>query len=195
MVVCPSEATLRKPLMTPLLPPPTSLAVTMSLPAILGSAIIAFGMIPSICSIAVGDMKLSTWAVMRDSVIYVVAVALMWNFLEDGVVDLRESFILTALYFAYLVIIFVPVCCSKATVDYTNIADAEGSVEEEEDEDEGGSNFVVSILSKFYQLIFAWTVPVQPEGSPNNSTCKAFISVLLALLWVTALSSAALVRR
>lgn len=36
------------------------------------------------------------------------------------------------------------------------------------------------------------TVPVQPEGSPNPSTCKAFISVLLSLVWVTALSSAAL---
>jgi|NorSeaMetagenome_1021524.scaffolds.fasta_scaffold74696_2 Ca2+/Na+ antiporter len=109
----------------------------MSLPAILGSAIIAFGMIPCICSITVGtDMKLQTWAVTRDSSVYVVAVYLMWIFLEDGYIDLYESSVLTAFYAVYLVIIFIPVCfCSpKGTVDYSTIEEA--SVEQEEEEEE-----------------------------------------------------------
>jgi hypothetical protein len=54
--------------------------VTLSLPAIFGSAIIAFGFIPPICAFAVPKtMALATWPVLRDSGIYCLALAMTWK--------------------------------------------------------------------------------------------------------------------
>ena len=54
--------------------------VDLSLPAILGSAIIAFGFIPAICSFSVKNpMSLSTWAVVRDAGMFLVCLGLFWE--------------------------------------------------------------------------------------------------------------------
>ena len=41
-------------------------------------------------------------------------------------------------------------------------------------------------------FIFSYTVPLQPEGAENPSLCKAFVSVGISLVWISALSSLAL---
>ena len=79
--------------------------VALSLPAIFGSAILAFGAIPALCVLAGGrgeGLIFATWPVVRDSLAYVVSLLLALYFLRDGSVSAYESGCLTALYALYL---------------------------------------------------------------------------------------------
>ena len=172
--------------------------VNMSLPAVLGSAIIAFGFIPPACAYAVAKpMKLEAWPVMRDSVSYVFALGCFYMFLDEGNIDTKESGILVAIYFIYLLLIFVPHFMSSGKVAYEEIGEkeeAETEVEEEVEEEEANSciGMFFSVCSKPIHFVFSWTVPMPAEDSQNPSTALLFVSVFFSLWWITWLSSLAL---
>ncbi len=176
--------------------------VGLSLPAILGSAIIAFGIIPPACTFASGTMNLVTWPLLRDSGMYVVSLFLMRMYLDDGDIGLHESGSLTGLYFAYLLLLFVPLLFKKASThkyhQYHTVNGNAGTADktpqsikpEEEDEEALCPAFVgkfIDICSMPINFIFNLTIP-----SSGNSTGKALLASAVSLVWITLLSNAAL---
>jgi len=177
--------------------------VTLSLPAIFGSSIIAFGFIPPLCAFSVAKpMRLVTWPVIRDSGMYCISLAVLWNALSDGYIDRPESTHLTLLYFVYLAVLLVPFAIrawrgenrrSSAKEDLYNDIEAEPLNESEDSPEEGGvvAKFM-DVASIPFQKVFSLTIPVQPESASSPSLGTAFFSVFVSLIWVTALSAIAL---
>jgi Ca2+/Na+ antiporter len=105
--------------------------VKMSLPAIVGSANIAFGLIPPVCIIASNSkfMALQSWPIIRDTLSYSVCLGANILFLQDGEIDLSDSAWLTALFFIYMLVVYLPEkfgCCkSKAgdDIDENNLGE------------------------------------------------------------------------
>ena len=193
-------------------------AVSLSLPSILGSAIIAFGFIPPICAFAVpSPMPLRTPPLLRDTGIYCLSLALLWLSLSDGYIDGREAAGLTGLYFVYLAVLLVPYGvrmaggkgagvhagdgCGEKGGGYEDIEGSEGSgckevpsesSEESAEESEGPVGRLISLCSKPFQLAFSLTVPTQPEDCKDPSVKKAFAAVFMSIVWVAVLSAVAL---
>jgi len=88
----------------------TSGRVEISLSAILGSAIIAYGLIPALCCIAGGStMRLRTSTLARDSLFFAGTLGLLTAFIDGGELDLLECSALCGCFTLYMVAVFVPV--------------------------------------------------------------------------------------
>jgi hypothetical protein len=88
----------------------TSGRVEISLSAILGSAIIAYGLIPALCCIAGGStMRLRTSTLARDSLFFAGTLGLLTAFIDGGELDLLECSALCGCFTMYMVAVFVPV--------------------------------------------------------------------------------------
>ena len=187
--------------------------VDLSLPAILGSAIIAFGFIPALCSFSVQKpMKLSTWPLLRDSGMFIVCLLVFWKQVENGSIDTVQSAELTSLYFVYLLTIFIPVCCCRNSSggSYASIDNDDDDDDNDDDNnesykangaqdssnpDEGSTTFagrVLEILSFPIAKVFSLTVPEMPDDDDDSykvSTPKVFFAIFMSLAWITILSN------
>ena len=99
--------------------------VKMSLPAIVGSANIAFGLIPPCCIVAASTdfMKLQWWPILRDTLSYSVCLGCNILFVRDGLIDLKEAAVLTSLFVVYMLVVYLPGkmgCCGKASSNEIN---------------------------------------------------------------------------
>ncbi|CAM9295034.1 unnamed protein product, partial [Phaeothamnion confervicola] len=83
----------------------------LSLPAVLGSAMFAFGMIPAICALISGvngGLALSPWPIIRDTVCYAGALALLCAILAKPSVGTGDALLLCSVYGAYMLVVLVP---------------------------------------------------------------------------------------
>ncbi|KAF0693533.1 Aste57867_15514 [Aphanomyces stellatus] len=81
-----------------------------SLSAILGSAIIAFALIPALCSLVSPTTLTISWGPMiRDSVVYILSLGTLVYVMQDSVVDTTQSALLVAVYVGYMLVIYVPI--------------------------------------------------------------------------------------
>jgi len=177
--------------------------VDLSLPAILGSAIIAFGFIPAVCALSVNKpMELATWPIVRDSGMFVICLIMFWKMVEGGTIDTAQSAELTSLYFVYLGTIFVPVLFCSSGASYAKIETDDDDDDDlvlpqasNSDEDSPDSSFgkTMEIFSWPFHKAFSLTVPTMPDndGADAPSTPKIFLAIILSLIWITILSSLA----
>ena len=76
--------------------------------AIIGSGMIAFSCIPGLCAlVAGGELMLKRRPLARDSLMYLLALALLVYFFSDGFITLGESAILFSLYVFYVSLVFL----------------------------------------------------------------------------------------
>ena len=104
--------------------------IKMSVPAIMGSGVIAFGLIPAVCCLAVTGKhwkpslasentasadgagstalfsRLSAWPVVRDTSVYALCLGANIMVLEDGTIDTQEAGVLVALFFLYMLVVY-----------------------------------------------------------------------------------------
>ncbi|KAG9403343.1 hypothetical protein AC1031_005990 [Aphanomyces cochlioides] len=81
-----------------------------SLSAILGSAIIAFALIPALCALVAPTTLSISWGPMvRDSVVYIISLATLVYVMQDSQVNFWQSGLLVGVYFGYLLLIYIPI--------------------------------------------------------------------------------------
>jgi Ca2+/Na+ antiporter len=86
----------------------------MGLGGVVGSAVIAFALIPGLCGLVVkAPSPIICYSVVRDSLVFAVALAGLVYFCSDGEIELWEAGTLVGGYVVYLMIVLVPVCCEK----------------------------------------------------------------------------------
>ena len=89
--------------------------VETSLSAILGSAIVAFGLIPAVCCLAAAPpegMRLRTPVLARDSLAFAFSLALLITFFSEGKLDELECAALCACFVLYMAVVFLPTAIS-----------------------------------------------------------------------------------
>lgn len=77
----------------------------LSLPAVLGSAIIAFGLIPSLCLLCSqksDEMQLSAWPILRETTFYLLGLATFMMAIQDGEIEYDEALGLILVYAVYV---------------------------------------------------------------------------------------------
>lgn len=78
----------------------------LSLPAVLGSAIIAFGLIPSLCILCTNqkeeNVQLSAWPIIRETSFYLFGLATFCMAIQDGEVEYEEALGLILVYAVYV---------------------------------------------------------------------------------------------
>jgi sodium/potassium/calcium exchanger 5 len=97
-----------------------------SLSAIQGSAIIAFGLIPGLCALVApgGSLTISWGPMLRDSLVYIISLVLLVCIIHDSYVTSWESAGLCAIYFLYLLLIFIPIWLHSCRWTSDKAADA-----------------------------------------------------------------------
>ena len=112
--------------------------VDISINAIMGSAIIAYGLIPGLCALcALGNgeeegeslpLMLQTYPVLRDVFFYIAGLIFLVKCVEDGELDANESAALCFVFILYLAAIYVPIKFlwpRRAQAGYHDIRDME----------------------------------------------------------------------
>lgn len=119
---------------------------SMGMGGILGSAIIAFGLIPSGAAVvAPKGLTLMLFPIVRDTATFILALSILMGATHDEEINLTESIVLLVLFFVYMLVIFSPkiyqMCCkrtssgSKGKVDYDAIPTSQSAAMRElEDE-------------------------------------------------------------
>lgn len=76
----------------------------ISLSAILGSAMIAFGLIPPLCLLSTShvELKLRAWPVIRETGFYILGLSVFLLAIEDGVVTTEEAIMMSSIYVVYV---------------------------------------------------------------------------------------------
>jgi Ca2+/Na+ antiporter len=156
--------------------------VKMSLPAIVGSANIAFGLIPPCCIIAAKSnfMALQSWPILRDTIAYSICLGANILFIQDGEIDVKDAGTLTALFFVYMLVVYLPDrfgCCGAKENDEADDNNLEeemlppsygsiqgGGADGEDDEEEptgcaGVTSRLMSLIYAPFELIFSYTIP------------------------------------
>ena len=84
--------------------------VEMSLSAIMGSAIIAFGLIPAVVGISepVRCSQLDPKPLIRDTAFYLLSLVMLLYYLRDGMLNATECFMLSLLFAVYIAAIYIP---------------------------------------------------------------------------------------
>ena len=83
--------------------------VDLSVPAIMGSAIIAYGFIPAACFFGVRQsFELKIAPTLRDTFFYLVALGFLLHVVHDGTVELQESLAISSIFVFYMLAIWLP---------------------------------------------------------------------------------------
>ena len=77
---------------------------------VVGSAVIAFSLIPGLCGLMVkAPSPITTYSVVRDSLVFAAGLGALIYFCSDGQIELWEAGVLCACYVGYLLVVLVPV--------------------------------------------------------------------------------------
>jgi Ca2+/Na+ antiporter len=97
----------------------------LSLSALLGSSLIAFGLIPPLCLIMTPnqEMKLNTWPVAREIIFYVLGLCVFLVLMQDGELTIREAGSSVIIYVIYVVLVVITFIWfpEKANIDGSNV--------------------------------------------------------------------------
>eukprot|EP00750_Incisomonas_marina_P027191 INCI6151.1.p1 GENE.INCI6151.1~~INCI6151.1.p1 ORF type:complete len:610 (-),score=68.24 INCI6151.1:429-2258(-) len=87
----------------------------LGLGGVVGSAVIAFALIPGLCGLAVrAPSPITLYSVLRDSLVFGAGIGMLIYFCSDGRIEMWEAGCLAGGYIVYLLIVLIPVCCRKA---------------------------------------------------------------------------------
>ncbi|ETW07014.1 hypothetical protein H310_03109 [Aphanomyces invadans] len=191
-----------------------------SLSAILGSAIIAFALIPALCALVAPTSLTISWGPMiRDSTVYIASVGTLVYVMNDSLVDSWQSGLLILVYVGYMLMIFVPIRFRSADPDRHDefVAPAEdhmvdhalaphhpllassspkgyGAIDAAEEAAEPVClepvREVVDLLSRPFRILFAYTLPECGSDAPTRSYYP--VTLVLSIAYVALLSAAAL---
>ena len=77
----------------------------LSLSALLGSSIVAFGLIPPLCILLTNEkeMELKTWPIVREIVFYLVGLVVFLVVIQDGEMNMYEAGASLAIYVIYVI--------------------------------------------------------------------------------------------
>ena len=77
---------------------------SLSLPSVLGSAMIAFGLIPSAALLFSHHraLQIEVWPLLRETTFYLVGLFLFLKVIDDAVTELLEAVAMTSVYFVYV---------------------------------------------------------------------------------------------
>jgi len=89
----------------------------LSMPAMLGSAIIAFGLVPPLCVLSTSkeNVDLETRPILRETFSFTMGLCLFTKIVADGSANLVESLLILSLYFMYVLVIIVTYYCYKTS--------------------------------------------------------------------------------
>lgn len=82
----------------------------LSLSALLGSSIVAFGLIPPLCLLMTNEkeLELKTWPIVREIVFYLVGLVVFLVVIQDGEMNMYEAGVSLAIYLIYVIgVVFV----------------------------------------------------------------------------------------
>lgn len=81
----------------------------VSTPAILGSAMIAFGFIPPMCVLCTvkSHIELKGWPLIRETLFYSIGLVIFLISIYNRIITLKESLLLTLVYFVYVFIVVI----------------------------------------------------------------------------------------
>jgi Ca2+/Na+ antiporter len=81
----------------------------LSLSALLGSSLIAFGLIPPLCIILTphDEIKLEAWPILRESVFYMIGLIVFVFSVQDGELTAKEAGISVSVYVIYVLLIVI----------------------------------------------------------------------------------------
>ena len=84
-------------------------ARSLSLTAVLGSAMIAFGLIPALCILVTNQdhLKLSVWPIVREVTFFSISLLLFLISIKDGSMTTVECVGLISLYFLYVSVVLI----------------------------------------------------------------------------------------
>ncbi|KAF0702811.1 hypothetical protein AaE_015703 [Aphanomyces astaci] len=195
-------------------------AMESSLSAILGSAIIAFALIPALCTLVAPTSLMISWTPMiRDSMVYIASLGTLVYIMNDSQVGTWQSGLLILVYVGYMLIIFVPIWLRPADPDRhdefitpaenhmidhalaphnpllaTSSSKGYGAVHAEEGAAEPAwlepVRKVIDLLSRPFRILFAYTLPECGVDSPTRSYYP--VTLVLSIVYVALLSAAAL---
>ncbi|RHY11762.1 hypothetical protein DYB25_005602 [Aphanomyces astaci] len=195
-------------------------AMESSLSAILGSAIIAFALIPALCTLVAPTSLMISWTPMiRDSMVYIASLGTLVYIMNDSQVGTWQSGLLILVYVGYMLIIFVPIWLRPADPDRhdefitpaenhmidhalaphnpllaTSSSKGYGAVHAEEGAAEPAwlepVRKVIDLLSRPFRILFAYSLPECGVDSPTRSYYP--VTLVLSIVYVALLSAAAL---
>jgi len=98
----------------------------LSLPETLGSALIAFGLIPPICVAFTKDyrLKLLIVPIVRETLFYLVGLLLFLVSMEDGVVHLQEALLQLSVYLVYLSLVLGRYYCLRKSARHSRMIES-----------------------------------------------------------------------
>jgi len=184
---------------------------SMGMGGILGSAIIAFGLIPSGSAVvAPKGLTLLLFPIVRDTSAFLTALSLLMGATHDEKVTLFESGILLGLFVVYMLLIFAPkiysMCCktSKGKPDYDAIPttaqpDEDGLTCEDDggedaEEGDGGEDAPEGCMKCMYYccLPIYWTFRLTMPDLEDDSKCRHLypLTFLISMVYIAVLSQA-----
>jgi len=179
-------------------------AVDVGLSAIVGSGLIAFSLIPAVCTLAAtandsdAFLHLNVSSMIREVVFYVVAVCTLLYFLRDSTIELWEASVLFGMYGVFLLTLFVATprlpeyealqeeAVQNGQDSDTQDSGAEEAVQNGEDSDHDSVIFtnIIDALSVPWVLLFNCTMP----PSFIKSEKYFWLGLVISFSWVAALS-------
>jgi K+-dependent Na+/Ca+ exchanger-like protein len=134
-----------------------------------------------------GSLKLDWKPITRDSIFYAFSIIALIYVLADGSITTVESASLVAFYFVYVLVMYkneslmtsMDKCCGTGS----DSAGDSGDADVDEDDEEGGpiAKAVATPLTFFMELTI-------PDCSEEESKSKYFVTFIMSILWIGALS-------
>ena len=113
----------------------------ISLSAILGSAMIAFGLIPPLCLLSTShvELKLRAWPIIRETGFYILGLSVFLLAIEDGVVTTEEAVMMSSVYVVYVGTVVGIYMLSRENNGSSRIPGGMGDANDDDDDDEQGN--------------------------------------------------------
>jgi len=153
----------------------------LSIPTILVSAMIAFGLIPALVVMIVGTISLECFGVLRDAVAYALALALLMYFISQEVITQTNAFFLFFFYFVYVFFIWK----TSAKEEMHQLEDPligqddreNGKSDKDEDEENDDGCTVFGFLARPFEILFNLMIN---EENPRLAfaACMVFLALL-----------------
>ena len=132
----------------------------ISLSAILGSAMIAFGLIPPLCLLSTShvELKLRAWPIIRETGFYILGLSVFLLAIEDGVVTTEEAVMMSSVYVVYVgTVVGIYMLSRESSSGSTSRIPGVGGMSGDDDDEEIGGGEATGLISGHQMVVLAGT--------------------------------------